>query len=168
MKNLNKEVEAEKKEDSAAERVKKDGLHNKLLGDKKVKQDASMVQEEQSDEQFTAHELAIQLKQSIQTTLQDMGIDSKGQDEPANDLVQVTADDFDSLDHVNAKHTKSHQKGKQEDEELNKQKIAHISRMEQKLTERINTMLNSTHRTDSDEGELEDVFLEVKPLRLLN
>ena len=50
MKNLNKQVEAEKKEDVAAERVKKDGVHNKLLGDKKVKQDASMVQQEQSDE----------------------------------------------------------------------------------------------------------------------
>ena len=28
----------------------------------KLKDDASMIQEEQSDEQFTAHELAIQLK----------------------------------------------------------------------------------------------------------
>lgn len=40
--------------------------------------------------------------------------------------------------------------------------------MEQKLTERINTLLNSSHRTDSDEGELEDVLLEVKPIKKLN
>lgn len=40
--------------------------------------------------------------------------------------------------------------------------------MEQKLTERINTLLNSGHRTDSDEGELEDVLLEVKPIKKLN
>jgi hypothetical protein len=46
--------------------------------------------------------------------------------------------------------------------------VAHIARMEQKLTERINLLLNSSHRTDSDEGELEDVFQEVKPINKLN
>lgn len=36
------------------------------------------------------------------------------------------------------------------------------------MTERINTLLKSSHRTDSDEGELEDVLLEVKPIKKLN
>ena len=42
--------------------------------------------------------------------------------------------------------------------------MAHIARMEEKLTERINLLMNSSHRTDSDEGELEDVFQEVMGL----
>ena len=46
--------------------------------------------------------------------------------------------------------------------------MAHVARMGQRLTERINTLLNSEHRNDSDEGELEDVLIEVKPIKKLS
>lgn len=114
--------------------------------------------------------MAIQLREAMQSTLADLGVDYKSHDDTQNDLVQVTADDFDNYDHLNDSnrgHPKKAKSGEEKDE-LNKQKVAHIARMEQKLTERINTLLNSSHRTDSDEGELEDVLLEVKPITKLN
>ena len=99
-----------------------------------------------------------------------MGFDYKDHDKVQNDLIQVTADDFDNLDHINSNNQKNSQNAmdNQQKNELNQQKVAHIARMEQKLTERINLLLNSSHRTDSDEGELEDVFQEVKPINKLN
>ena len=59
-----------------------------------------MIQHDQ-DENFTAHEMAIQLKQTMKTTLAEMGVNVKLNQEPVNDLVQVTADDFDAVDHLN-------------------------------------------------------------------
>ena len=114
--------------------------------------------------------MAIQLREAMQSTLDDLGVDYKSHDDTQNDLVQVTADDFDNYDHLNDNsrgHSKKAKSGEEKDE-LNKQKLAHIARFEQKLTERINMLLNSSHRTDSDEGELEDVLLEIKPIKKLN
>lgn len=59
-----------------------------------------MIQHDQ-DENLTAHEMAIQLKQTMKTTLAEMGVNVKLNQEPVNDLVQVTADDFDAVDHLN-------------------------------------------------------------------
>jgi len=68
----------------------------------------------------------------MQDTLQDMGVDLKSKDKgPAKDLVQVTADDFDNFDHYNSsKSPKSKGGNNEEEQELNKQRISHISRIE--------------------------------------
>ena len=55
----------------------------------------------------------------------------------------------------------------QEAEELNRQRAAHISGMEQKLTDRINLLLEKKTRSDTDEWELQDAYKEAKPLRAL-
>ena len=40
-----------------------------------------MIQEEQDEGQFTAHEMAIQLKETMQSTLTEMGVDYKTHDD---------------------------------------------------------------------------------------
>lgn len=65
-----------------------------------------MIQEV-TDDNLTAHEMAIQLKQQIKNTLADLGIDASLSTETKHDLVQVTADDFDAVDHLSQVNRKS-------------------------------------------------------------
>lgn len=164
VKNLNKEVEAEQKRKQGEHNQKNGQLSQAQSNYKKSKKDESMVQQDTDGEYFTAHEMAIQLKETMQNTFAEMGIDYKVKDQGQNDLVQVTADDFDNLDHYSAPKARAN---REETDELNRQRAAHITRIEQRLTDRINTLLTSTHRSDSDEGELEDVLLEIKPIKKL-
>jgi hypothetical protein len=60
-----------------------------------------MIYQEDLEESHTAHEMAIELKDTIQDTLTELGIDYKHKDNRANDFIQMTADDFDNLDHYN-------------------------------------------------------------------
>ena len=64
VKNLNKEVEAEKKKRSGEHNQKIAKLSQTKSSSKKNKKDDSMVQED-SEEYFTAHEMAIQLKETM-------------------------------------------------------------------------------------------------------
>ena len=78
-----------------------------------------MLQQE-TDDNLTAHEMAIQLKHEIKTTLAELGIDSNINSDSKNDLLQVTADDFDAVDHlnqVNRKHN-SASNSKEDSDEL--------------------------------------------------
>jgi len=100
-----------------------------------------------------------------------MGIEFKTKERgEVADLAQVvTADDFDNCDHNFSPKDKNHVSlaHSQEAEELNRQRAAHISGMEQKLTDRINLLLEKKTRSDTDEWELQDAYKEAKPLRAL-
>lgn len=58
----------------------------------------------------------------MQTTLAEMGVNVKINEEPVNDLVQVTADDFDAVDHLSIPNRKSRKNkiSKEETDELSK------------------------------------------------
>ena len=92
-----------------------------------------MIQEsEQEENNFTAHEMALQLKETMQDTLTEMGVSysSKESKGAANDLIQVTADDFDNYDHYSAKNPKASAANQEEEAELNRQRVSHITRIE--------------------------------------